>query len=136
MLLNTFSTWLWLQIVLMGLLCPKSSDAVALFVSEEDAKAVKEKIMFTHKAMGKLTTAQTQVAVLLIIFQTILVLQSPFFMRRWERYSKLKITDASPTVILVILLFTLPSKWNCFKFCKKASSKLFLVKHFSLRLDI
>lgn len=66
MLLNTLLTWLWLQVLFMGLLRPKSSDAVALQMTEEDATAVKEKIILNYKKMGKLTTAQTQVSVLLV----------------------------------------------------------------------
>lgn len=125
MLLNTLLTWLWLQVLFMGLLRPKSSDAVALQVTEADATAVKENIILNYKEMGKLTTAQTQVSVLLVLFQLVLILRSPYYMRRWDGLSKLKITDASPTVIFVILLFVLPSKWNCFKFGRKTSGKFY-----------
>lgn len=113
MLLNTLLTWLWLQILFMGLLRPKSEDAVALIVTEEGAQAVKENIILNYKAMGTVTAAEIQVAILLVLFQFVLVFRS-----RWEVLSESVIKDASPTIIFVIILFMVPSQWNC---CRKTS---------------
>lgn len=118
MLLNTLLTWLWLQILFMGLFRPRSEDAVALIVTEESAEAVKENIILNYRAMGGITAAEIQVAILLVVFQFVLAFRS-----RWQVLSETKINDASPTIILVILLFMVPSKWNCFNFCKKTSGK-------------
>lgn len=108
MLVNTLLTWLWLQILYMGLLRPKSEDAVALFVSDDDAASVKENILFSYRAMGKVSAAEIKVAALVVIFHLALLFRSV----RWNFYSTPKIREASPTIIIVILLFIIPS--NCF----------------------
>lgn len=126
MLLNTLLTWLWLQFLYMGLFRPKSDDAVALLVTEEGAAAVKENIIFNYQSMGGITAAEIQVAILLAVFQFVLVLRSSHWaIDGWEEFMpKSAIKDASPTVIFVLLLFVIPSKWNCFKSCKTSGKSI------------
>ncbi len=123
MLLNTILTWIWLQWIFMGLLRPKSDDAVALIVTEEDAKAAKENIINNYRAMGRITAAEVQVAVMLVLFHLVLTFRTHHFVRKWEALSKLQIGDASPTIIFVVLLFIIPSEWNCFNCCRKSAGE-------------
>lgn len=123
MLLNTLLTWLWLQFLYMGLFRPKSEHAAALFVSDDGATAVKENIILNYKAMGGLTAAEIQVAILLVAFQFVLAFRSSQYIQGWES-KKTIIRDASPTIIFVILFFMVPFKWNCFKCCRRTSGEL------------
>lgn len=135
MLLNTLLTWLWLQFLYMGLFRPKSEQAAALFVSDNGATAVKENIILNYKAMGGLTAAEIQVAILLVAFQFVLAFRSSQYIQGWDYISIKTIKDASPTIIFVILFFIVPFTWNCFKCCRKTSGMSLEKKNRSVQLS-
>lgn len=120
-LLNTLLTCLWLQILLMGLLRPKSKDALALCVSEDIADEVREDIRFNYATMGRITGAEIKVTFLLVVFHLALIFRAPYFMKNgWEAISQNKqIGDASPTILIVVLLFVIPSEWKWCKCCRR-----------------
>ncbi|KAG4075636.1 hypothetical protein HA402_003461 [Bradysia odoriphaga] len=116
-LLNTFLTWIWLQIVFMGLLRPKSDDAVALLVTEEAAIAIKEYIAQKHIEMGEINAKEIRIAVVFVMFHLVL-----FSRPYWAVVlTKLEIENATPMILFVILIFILPTRWNCCKCCSKSS---------------
>lgn len=133
-LLNTLLTWLWLQFVLMGLLRPKSNDALALLVTEEVAIAIKGNITQKYIEMGGWNAKEFQVAVVAVLFHLVL-LARPF----WAVVlPQSVIKDASPTILFIILLFIIISQCDCFECCpknagesKKADLSLYLIElHF------
>ncbi|XP_037030347.1 protein I'm not dead yet-like [Bradysia coprophila] len=114
-LLNTFLTWLWLQIVFMGLLRPKSDDAVALLVTEEVAIAIKEKVAQKYIEMGAFNAKEIRIAVIFVMFNLVLI------SRPYWAVGNVEIENATPMILFVILIFILPSRWNCCKCCNKSS---------------
>lgn len=132
MLLNTISTWFWMQFMYMGLFRPKSDDAVAILMREEGTKVAKDVIKMDYASMGKLTVAEIQVVILLILLALVWIFRSPYFMTGWNYYFPTISQDTSPIIIFIIFLFLLPSNWSCFNFCRRNSgrvnSKMLLLK--------
>lgn len=128
-LFNTILTWLWLQFLLMGLLRPKSDDAAAVLMTEEVAITIKENINQKYIEMGGFSVKDVQVAILFVIFHLVL-LSRPYWAPILAESNNSTmgtisaIKDASPTILFVILLFIMPSRWNCCKCCRKSSGEL------------
>lgn len=120
MLLNTLLTWLWMQFFYMGMFRPKSRDAAATIVREEDARAAKKTMIINYASMGKITAAEIQVSILLVLLVFVWLFRTAYFTTEHVKTKSVSmIKNASPTIIFIIFFFMLPSKWNFLDFCRK-----------------
>ncbi|XP_012270744.1 protein I'm not dead yet [Orussus abietinus] len=124
MLAASFLTWLWLQIMYMGLFRPNSNDARAIDIGEQGERIATEMIKKKYKELGPMTWYETNVAVLFIIVVFLWFFRQPGFTRGWPEYiTNSQVKDSTAAIALVILLFVIPSKLDFLKSFDKDPKK-------------
>lgn len=91
MLLIGFLTWLWLQIMYMGLFRPQSKDARAIDIGEQGEKVATAVIDKKYKELGPITWYESIIGFLFILVVLLWFFRKPGFIRGWPSY----ITDLS-----------------------------------------
>ncbi|XP_076545915.1 uncharacterized protein LOC117608989 [Osmia lignaria lignaria] len=111
MLLMSFLTWLWLQVMYMGLFRPKSKDALAIDIGSQGERVAAAVIDKKYKELGSVTWHETTVGVLFVTVVLLWFFRSPGFVRGWPTYiTNLQVKDSTAAVCVSILFFILPSK--------------------------
>lgn len=86
MLLMGFLTWLWLQVMYMGLFRPESEDARAIDIGQQGERVAAAVIEKRYKELGTITWHESSVGVLFIIVVILWFFRSPGFMEGWPTY--------------------------------------------------
>ncbi|KAK5638691.1 hypothetical protein RI129_012986 [Pyrocoelia pectoralis] len=124
MLITMALTWLWLQIFHMGLFRPKSKDAMSIRVGKQGEYVAQKVIRQKMVEMGPMTFHEISVAILFVLAVLLWFFRQPQFIRGWPTLiTNTKVKDATAALIVVMLLFILPSKsdfLNIFRRNKKA----------------
>ncbi|XP_066601410.1 protein I'm not dead yet-like [Prorops nasuta] len=111
MLLMGLLTWLWLQIMYMGLFRSKSKDAKAIDIGEQGEKIAAAVIEKKYKELGSITWHESSVAFLFITVVFLWFFRSPGFVKGWPTYiTKLAVKDSTAAMLMTILFFVIPSK--------------------------
>nr|XP_045621719.1 solute carrier family 13 member 5-like [Procambarus clarkii] len=120
MLLCVVLAWLWLQLYFSGLLCGQRKKIIQN-PSAERQKAVKQLILAKYRELGLITFQEVVVLTLFIILVLLWLFRAPEFIPGWAKWFKdafgVKMNDATPAILIVVLLFILPAKLNfwCFR---------------------
>ncbi|XP_032676444.1 protein I'm not dead yet [Odontomachus brunneus] len=111
MLLMGFFTWLWLQVMYMGLFRPQSKDARAIDIGKQGERVTAAVIEKKYKELGLITWHESAVGILFIIVVILWFFRSPGFMDGWPTYiTKLSVKDSTAAVFVTIVFFILPAK--------------------------
>ena len=111
MLLTMFLSWVYLQVIFMGLFRPNSQDAKNIRIGQQGemvaAKLIKQKL----EEMGKMSFHETMVGLMFILSVFLWFFRKPQFIPGWaEMITDLKVKDATAALIVVLLLFVIPAK--------------------------
>ncbi|XP_012224853.1 protein I'm not dead yet-like [Linepithema humile] len=111
MLLMGILTWLWLQIMYMGLFRPKSKDARAIDIGQQGERVAAAVIEKKYKELGPISWHEFSVGVLFILVVLLWFFRSPGFMNGWAFYiTNLPVKDSTAAIFVTILFFIIPSK--------------------------
>lgn len=113
MLINTLVMWTYLQWLYMGLFRPNSKEAKESQMGEEGQKIAKQVIIRKYNELGPITTHEISVAFLFVLSILLFFFRDPGFIPGWASFSKkTKIGDATPAVLIIVLLFLLPQNFE------------------------
>ncbi|XP_076062935.1 Na(+)/citrate cotransporter-like [Oratosquilla oratoria] len=118
MLICVLLAWLWLQFLYIGF--GKNSK---METTPDKKKAIKKLIHKQYSSLGPMTFHECVVLMLFIALVLLWLFRSPEFVAGWgslfdEAFDhKVEVDDASPVMLIVFLLFVIPSKLNfwCFR---------------------
>ncbi|XP_015118464.1 protein I'm not dead yet [Diachasma alloeum] len=111
MLIMGLLTWLWLQIMYMGLFRPSSKDAMAINIGVQGEKVAASVIDKRYKELGPITWFESIVGFLFVAVVLLWFFRKPGFIRGWPSYiTNLPVKDSTAAIGLTILLFIIPSK--------------------------
>lgn len=86
MLLMGFLTWVWLQVLYMGMFRSESKDAQAINIGTQGEKVAASVIEKKYKELGSITWHESSVGVLFITVVLLWFFRSPGFVRGWPTY--------------------------------------------------
>ncbi|KZC14603.1 Protein I'm not dead yet [Dufourea novaeangliae] len=110
MLLMGFLTWVWLQVMYMGMFRPGSKDASAIDIGPHGEKVAAAVIEKKYKELGPITWHESSVGVLFLAVVLLWFFRSPGFTRGWPTYiTNLQVKDSTAATCVTILFFVLPS---------------------------
>ncbi|XP_076048805.1 Na(+)/citrate cotransporter-like [Oratosquilla oratoria] len=113
MLLCVFAAWIWLQFLFIGFWCKKGS--IQNTTAEKEA-AIKDLIQRKYRSLGPVTFHETVVISLFVTLVLLWFFQAPEFIPGWASLfakffgSDIKVTGATPAILIVFLMFVIPSK--------------------------
>ncbi|XP_050597268.1 protein I'm not dead yet [Bombus affinis] len=111
MLLMGFLTWLWLQVMYMGMFRPNSKDAQAIDIGSQGEKVAATVIEKKYKELGPITWHESAVGTLFLAVVFLWFFRNPGFVRGWPSYlTDLNVKDSTTAACVTILFFILPSK--------------------------
>ncbi|KAK0095506.1 hypothetical protein PV326_008171 [Microctonus aethiopoides] len=124
MLLIGFLTWLWLQIMYMGLFRPQSKDARAIDIGEQGEKVATAVIDKKYKELGPITWYESIIGFLFILVVLLWFFRKPGFIRGWPSYiTDLPVKDSTAAIAFTIILFAIPSKLDFLRAFDKDPAK-------------
>lgn len=124
MIASGLLTWLWLQIMYMGLFRPGSKDARAVDVGQEGERIAEKVIEKRYKELGPITWHESSVAMLFIIVILLWFFRKPGFITGWPSYiTNLTVKDSTAATFLTIMFFILPAKLDFLRSFSKDPSK-------------
>ncbi|GLH10555.1 Protein I'm not dead yet [Gryllus bimaculatus] len=105
-IVNILAAWLWLQFLFMGL-CRKQKKMV---MTKEQAQQVRQVIRKKYDELGPMTFHEASTLVLFIALVLMWFFREPEFIPGWAEFiSDVEIQDATPAMLIVFLMFVLPS---------------------------
>ncbi|XP_017770284.1 PREDICTED: protein I'm not dead yet-like isoform X2 [Nicrophorus vespilloides] len=112
-LITIASLWLWLQVQYMGLFREKSNAAQRLERFTLEKVQVRAGIRDEFKDLGALTFHEIGVAGCLLLALFLWFFRQPDFLEGWSTlFTELKIQDSTCSILIVALLFMIPSKFD------------------------
>ncbi|CAG9772750.1 unnamed protein product [Ceutorhynchus assimilis] len=111
MLIMLYLSILWLQVWFMGLFRPKSEDAKSINLGREGELAAKQVIHNKLVEMGPMTFHEKAVGFCFILVVLLWFFRKPQLIPGWaEMITDHKVKDATAAMIVVFILFIIPSK--------------------------
>ena len=86
MLVMGLLTWLWLQIMYMGLFRSRSNDAKAVDIGEEGEKIAATVIENKYKELGPITWHESAIGFLFVSIVLLWFFRKPDFIPGWPTY--------------------------------------------------
>ncbi|XP_043231308.1 solute carrier family 13 member 5-like [Amphibalanus amphitrite] len=108
MLLCTLLAWIWLVILFLGIKqfwCCKDED------SSQFAE-VKRSLQQRYRDLGPMSFHEGMVLFLFVVLVLLWFLRSPRFIPGWAELFPTAISDATPAIFIVVLMFIIPAKPN------------------------
>ncbi|KAG5882360.1 hypothetical protein JTB14_009886 [Gonioctena quinquepunctata] len=124
MLISMSLSVFWLQFWFMGLLRPNSADAQRIAIGEEGRIAAKNVISSQLEELGRITFHEVCVAICFVLAILLWFFRKPGFIKGWVEYiTKTETTDATVAILVVMILFVVPSKPDFIYMFSKDESK-------------
>ncbi|XP_033320025.1 protein I'm not dead yet-like [Bombus bifarius] len=109
MIINVFLTWIYLQLMFMGLFRPHSKDAQIANIGTEGETVTNQVIQERYKELGGITFHEAAVAVLFITCIFLWLFRKPGFVRGWsEAITEIDVRDSTPVIFISIMMFFIP----------------------------
>jgi sodium-dependent dicarboxylate transporter 2/3/5 len=111
-----------LQMQYMGLWRRKATDSFNKNMTNDEKTAVKEVFEENRKALGKMTNHEILIGVIFILAVFLFCTRSPGIFTGWGDLIEKKkgfVKDSVVVVFVILLLFIIPNRWDCFQFCTK-----------------
>ncbi|XP_062550590.1 protein I'm not dead yet-like isoform X2 [Armigeres subalbatus] len=125
MLLDVVLVWAFLQWHFMGLFSIHSEAAKQSAIGREGEAVAKRVIETRYQEMGPMKSDEISVALLFILSIMLFFTRSPGFISGWsDIFPDVKIKDATPAIMIVIVLFIVPSDWRWLAYFKTNSGPL------------
>lgn len=116
MLLSTVLTWLYLQVLYMGLWRPNTPEAKQVQRGTENEAVARKIIRRKYEEMGPPTWHERCVGLGFLLSVMLWFFRKPEFIPGWaERITEHKVKDATAALIVVMLLFVLPANLDFIK---------------------
>ncbi|XP_066251962.1 protein I'm not dead yet-like [Euwallacea similis] len=110
MLIMMYLTVIWLQFWYMGLFRPNSADAKRIKVGMQSEKVAGKLIGRKLTEMGRMSFHEKAVGCLFLLSVVLWFFRKPQFIAGWaEMITQHKVKDATAALIVVLLLFVIPS---------------------------
>ncbi|XP_049824489.1 protein I'm not dead yet-like isoform X2 [Aethina tumida] len=111
MLLMMYGSLIWLQFFFMGLFRPNSADAKKIRVGKQGEQVARKLIKQKIAELGPMSFHEMAVAALFALSVLLWFFREPHFITGWaELITQHKVEDATAALIVVLLLFIVPSK--------------------------
>ncbi|CAH0548728.1 unnamed protein product [Brassicogethes aeneus] len=124
MLLMMYLSCIWLQFYFMGLFRPNSADAKKIKVGKQGELVARKLIKQKIAELGKMSFHEKAVASLFCLSVLLWFFRQPQFITGWaELITQHKVKDATAALIVVLLLFIIPSKPDFINIFNKDESK-------------
>ncbi|KAL2726763.1 protein I'm not dead yet-like [Vespula squamosa] len=124
MVLNSFCTWLYVRIVFLGYLRPRSKDALAATIGKEGEIIANNVVKARYKELGPLSFHEFGIAVLFIMCIFLWIFRKPGFIVGWSEYlTDIEIKDSTPVILTSILMFFIPKDPTFIHFWSKDPKK-------------
>ncbi|XP_039303348.1 protein I'm not dead yet isoform X2 [Solenopsis invicta] len=108
---NSFILWLYLRIVFLGYLRPRSKDAEMAKIGAEGEAIANQVISQNLKNLGPMSFHEISVAILFTGCIFLWVFRAPGFVRGWsEILTNVMLADSMPSVFICLLMFFIPKK--------------------------
>uniref|UniRef100_A0ABD2WG51 Protein I'm not dead yet n=1 Tax=Trichogramma kaykai TaxID=54128 RepID=A0ABD2WG51_9HYME len=109
-------TWLWLQVLFMGLFRKNSKDAKAVNIGEEGERIAARVIDSKYKELGPVSWHEGSIAFLFILIVLLWFFRKPDFILGWPIFiTNQEVKDSTAAIGLIILLFIIPSRLDFFR---------------------
>ncbi|XP_020722917.2 protein I'm not dead yet [Bombus terrestris] len=109
MIINAFLTWLYLQLMFMGLFRPHSKDAQIATIGTEGETITNQVIQERYKELGDITFHEAAVSILFITCIFLWLFRKPGFIRGWsEAITEIDVRDSTPVIFISIMMFFIP----------------------------
>lgn len=116
MLITTFLTFIWIELLYMGLFRPNSSAAQEFRASTEDTLAAKTYIEEKLRTMGWISFHEIAVAICFVTAILLWVLRQPQFFPGWADLwvsSGTTVKDATAAIAILLVIFLVPRTVKC-----------------------
>ncbi|XP_015591965.1 protein I'm not dead yet [Cephus cinctus] len=124
MLIMSILTWIWLQILYMGLFRPNSKEARAVDIGKEGERVATAVIEKKYKELGPITWGESCVGLLFIAVIFLWFFREPGFVKGWPNYiTDVAVKDSTAGIAVMIILFALPANLNFLNSFSKDPSK-------------
>lgn len=108
-------TFLWIQVLHMGMFRPNSDSYKEIQIGEEGNKVLKASIQQSYADLGRMTSHESWVLLLFCLAIALWVFRDPGFMPGWPTLfvsNGSSVKDSTATFIVVLLMFIIPNKWR------------------------
>lgn len=101
MLIMGLLTWLWLQIMYMGLFRPTSSDAKAIDIGDEGERIATSVIEAKYKELGPISWHESCIGTLFVAILMLWFFRKPDFIRGWPTYLTNKLVTKKKKILIL-----------------------------------
>lgn len=116
--------WLFLNIIFAGMFRPNSQTAQQIQLKGEAIESAEKLLRERANALGKMDVRESLVLGLFVSAVLLWFFRSPGFMPGWPKlFTNLKVHDASPGILIILLMFMLPLNWDWLTFCSTAEDQ-------------
>lgn len=128
MLVYTGLSWIWMQFLFMGMFRPKSKAAMDADLGVEGERITREVIIKKYAELGPMTSHEISVALMFMLAILGWFFRKPGFITGWsELLTDIKVQDATPGTLVIILLLIFPARWTVLNWFNCAPGKYTII---------
>lgn len=107
-------TWLWIQVMHMGMFRPNSAEYKEGDLGQEGNRVLTESVRAKYAELGRMSSHEAWVLCLFVLAIGLWFFRQPGFMPGWTVLfsDKIKISDSTVSFLIVAIMFIIPKKWT------------------------